>query len=448
MPASRVSLRSPPALPCSIAPARAPHDAFSSSPPRCCSPRRSRRRALDDTSPYGGSFNAPGYPNSSRSQPAGNGLQPNNAQNPNRADAARHQQRQSGPERTADPAQSADRPAADTRSPSPAPIAVAAAAEAERVPELRRGRDRPAAADVRLDLLRRRRRHASIASTTCRCRPTTRSARATRSMPARLGLDRRRLPHHGRPQRHAEPAEGRQLQRRRRQGRPTSSATCARRSGASTPTSTSSVSLGQLRGLSVFVVGPAQRPGVYTLPSQSTLLSAVVAAGGPSPIGSMRKIAAAPRRQGRSPSSTSTSSWSRATSRRTSSSPPATSSSSSRPGARVALTGAIDTPAIYELKSAQEPLARRAALRRRRAGARQPEPRPARAHRSGAAARHALRRDVPRSTPTGLQKPLRDGDVADPARDLAAVRQRGDAEGPRRPAAALSVHARACASAT
>ena len=59
-----------------------------------------------------------------------------------------------------------------------------------------------------------------------------------------------------------------------------------------------SVSLGQLRGLRVFVVGPAQRPGVVTLSSQSTLLSAVVAAGGPSPSGSMRKHPAAPRRQG------------------------------------------------------------------------------------------------------------------------------------------------------
>ena len=49
---------------------------------------------------------------------------------------------------------------------------------------------------------------------------------------------------------------------------------------------------------------------------------------------------------------------------------------------------------------------------------------------------------------TGLQKSLRDGDVADPARDLAAVRQRGDPEGPRRAAAALSVHARHAASAT
>ena len=40
----------------------------------------------------------------------------------------------------------------------------------------------------------------------------------------------------------------------------------------------------------MFVVGPAKRPGVYTLPSQSTLLSAVVAAGGPAPNGSMRRV--------------------------------------------------------------------------------------------------------------------------------------------------------------
>ncbi len=58
-----------------------------------------------------------------------------------------------------------------------------------------------------------------------------------------------------------------------------------------------SVTLGQLRGLSVFVVGPAFKPGVYRLPSQSTLLSAVVAAGGPGTTGSMRKISL--RRDGR-----------------------------------------------------------------------------------------------------------------------------------------------------
>ena len=68
-------------------------------------------------------------------------------------------------------------------------------------------------------------------------------------------------------------------------------------------------------------------------------------------------------------------------------------------GPRVALTGSIDTPAIYELKSAAGAAPRGAALRRRRAGARQPEPGPARAHRPGAAARQALRRDLRASTP-------------------------------------------------
>lgn len=51
-----------------------------------------------------------------------------------------------------------------------------------------------------------------------------------------------------------------------------------------------SVSLGQMRGVKVFVVGPAQMPGVFTLSGQSTLLSAVVAAGGPAANGSMRRI--------------------------------------------------------------------------------------------------------------------------------------------------------------
>ena len=142
-----------------------------------------------------------------------------------------------------------------------------------------------------------------------------------------------------------------------------------------------------------------------------------------------------------SPSSTSTTSWSRATSRRTCSSPPATSSSSSRPGRASRVTGSIDTPAIYELKSAAGAASRRAALRRRRAGARQSEPGPARAHRSVADARQALRRDVParRRRPAEAAARRRRPDAAG---DLAAVRERRHAEGPRRPAAALSVHAR------
>lgn len=51
-----------------------------------------------------------------------------------------------------------------------------------------------------------------------------------------------------------------------------------------------SASLGKLRGISVYVVGQAQRPGTYTLTSLSTLVNAVFASGGPSPTGSMRAI--------------------------------------------------------------------------------------------------------------------------------------------------------------
>lgn len=50
------------------------------------------------------------------------------------------------------------------------------------------------------------------------------------------------------------------------------------------------VTLGQLRGIQVFVVGQAYRPGNYTISSLSTLVSAVFASGGPAQNGSMRKI--------------------------------------------------------------------------------------------------------------------------------------------------------------
>jgi len=51
-----------------------------------------------------------------------------------------------------------------------------------------------------------------------------------------------------------------------------------------------SVSLGQLRSITVYVVGQARRPGSYPLSSQSTLVSALFATGGPNATGSMRKI--------------------------------------------------------------------------------------------------------------------------------------------------------------
>lgn len=50
------------------------------------------------------------------------------------------------------------------------------------------------------------------------------------------------------------------------------------------------VTLGQLRSIQVYVVGQARRPGSYTVSSLSTLINAVLASGGPAATGSMRAI--------------------------------------------------------------------------------------------------------------------------------------------------------------
>lgn len=50
------------------------------------------------------------------------------------------------------------------------------------------------------------------------------------------------------------------------------------------------VTMGQLRGIQVFIVGLARQPGSYTIGSMSTLVNALFAAGGPSSRGSMRRI--------------------------------------------------------------------------------------------------------------------------------------------------------------
>ncbi len=50
------------------------------------------------------------------------------------------------------------------------------------------------------------------------------------------------------------------------------------------------VSLGKLRGITVYVVGQANQPGTYNLNSLSTLINAVFASGGPNFNGSMRQI--------------------------------------------------------------------------------------------------------------------------------------------------------------
>jgi protein involved in polysaccharide export with SLBB domain len=51
-----------------------------------------------------------------------------------------------------------------------------------------------------------------------------------------------------------------------------------------------SVSLGQLRGVRVYVTGFVERPGTYSVSSLSSVLSALLRAGGPSAAGSMRNI--------------------------------------------------------------------------------------------------------------------------------------------------------------
>jgi protein involved in polysaccharide export with SLBB domain len=53
---------------------------------------------------------------------------------------------------------------------------------------------------------------------------------------------------------------------------------------------TLSATLGQLRGIDVYVVGQARRPGKYTLSSLSTLVNALFASGGPNANGSMRRV--------------------------------------------------------------------------------------------------------------------------------------------------------------
>lgn len=115
------------------------------------------------------------------------------------------------------------------------------------------------------------------------------------------------------------------------------------------------VALGQLRGVKVFVVGPARLPGVYTVSSQGTMLSAVVAAGGPGPNGSMRRVLL--RRGGAVVSELDLYDFLVQGDKSKDVQLVAGDVVVFQPaGPRVALNGALDVPAIYELKTEQEPL--------------------------------------------------------------------------------------------
>jgi protein involved in polysaccharide export with SLBB domain len=64
----------------------------------------------------------------------------------------------------------------------------------------------------------------------------------------------------------------------------------SRQVGKSFRNFTLSATLGQLRGIDVYVVGQARRPGKYTLSSLSTLVNALFASGGPNAHGSLRRV--------------------------------------------------------------------------------------------------------------------------------------------------------------
>ena len=170
-----------------------------------------------------------------------------------------------------------------------------------------------------------------------------------------------------------------------------------------------SVSLGQLRAVKVFVVGPAQRPGVYTLPSQSTLLSAVVAAGGPASNGSMRKVLL--RRDGKVVSELDVYEFLVQGDKSKDLQLVAGDVVVFQPAAaRVALNGALDTPAIYELKSAQEPLGD--VLRYAGGAPLLANPNRVQLERVDSAQPKAARSvEEFKLDATGLKLPLRDGDV-------------------------------------
>ncbi|HZE91077.1 MAG TPA: SLBB domain-containing protein [Rhizobacter sp.] len=172
---------------------------------------------------------------------------------------------------------------------------------------------------------------------------------------------------------------------------------------------TLNVTLGQLRGVKVFVVGPARLPGVYTVSSQSTLLSAVVAAGGPGPNGSMRKVLL--RRNGGVVSELDIYEFLVQGDKSKDLQLAAGDVVVFQPvGPRVALTGALDTPAIYELKTAQEPV--RDVLRYAGGSPVLANPNKVQVERIDPRQSPAARSvEEFKLDDAGLQKPLRDGDV-------------------------------------
>ncbi len=117
-----------------------------------------------------------------------------------------------------------------------------------------------------------------------------------------------------------------------------------------------SATLGRLRSIQVFVVGQAAKPGAYTVSSLSSLVSVLFESGGPTQDGSMRKVQL--KRDGRVISTIDLYKFIAQGDKSADTYllpgdviviPPA--------GPRVAMIGALGTPAIYELSAAEESLA-------------------------------------------------------------------------------------------
>ncbi len=170
-----------------------------------------------------------------------------------------------------------------------------------------------------------------------------------------------------------------------------------------------SVALGQLRGVKVYVVGAAQRPGVYNLPGQATLLSAIAFTGGPAPYGSMRKVVL--RRDGKDVTEIDLYDFLVLGDKSKDLQLAAGDVVLFQPsGPRVALTGALDLAAIYELKSATETV--RDLLRYAGGAPVLADRNRAQLERVDGAQAQAVRFvEEFRLDDVGLLKPLRDGDL-------------------------------------
>lgn len=115
------------------------------------------------------------------------------------------------------------------------------------------------------------------------------------------------------------------------------------------------VSFGQLRAITIYVVGQASHPGTYTVSSASTLISALFASGGPNRNGSLRHIQL--RRNGRTEADLDLYAFI-ANGNKTGDLRLLDGDTVYIPPARgyVALIGKVNQPAIYELSDTQETL--------------------------------------------------------------------------------------------